>query len=122
MVEITPEAKKIIEENAIALATINEPGNPHCIALGNAKAISKNQILIGNCFMVQTVKNIKRNPEVSICAWNRNWEDNCLGYELLGKAEYFTEGPYLEKVKEIHVGFDVKGAVVVTVSKIIKLS
>jgi uncharacterized protein len=122
MVEISSEVKKIVEENAIAFGTVNEQGNPHCIALGSVKVISKNQLLIGNCFMVKTLKNIKRNPEVSICAWNRNWEDNCIGYELLGKAEYFSEGKYLEMVKKIHKGFNVKGAVVVTVSKIIKLS
>jgi predicted pyridoxine 5'-phosphate oxidase superfamily flavin-nucleotide-binding protein len=122
MVEISQEIREIIERNALALASIDEKGNPHCIAIGSVKVIPKNQILIGNCFMVQTIKNIKRNSEVSICAWNRNWEDNCLGYELLGKAEYFTDGVYLEKVKKIHAGFDVKGALVVTVSKIIKLS
>jgi len=122
MINISPELREIIEKNALALATTTIHGNPHCIAVGSVKVISKNQILIGNCFMVKTTENIKSNDEVSLCVWNRNWEENCVGYELIGKAEYFNKGPYLEKVKEIHAGFDVKGALLVTISKIIKLS
>lgn len=118
---ITSEAKKIIEENAIALATVDENGNPHCIAVGDVRVVSKNKILIGAIYIIETVKNIKQNNNVSLAVWNRNWEKECIGYELKGKAEYFSSGKWLEKVKEIHKGFSPKGAILITVSEIKKL-
>ena len=46
MVEINEELKRLIEENALAFATVDENGNPHCIAVAFVKVVSKNQILV----------------------------------------------------------------------------
>ncbi|RLI96568.1 MAG: hypothetical protein DRP00_05155 [Candidatus Aenigmatarchaeota archaeon] len=122
MVEISEEVKKLIEENALAFATVDENGNPHCIAVGDVKVVSTDQLLVGDNYMIETIQNIKRNPKVALAVWNRNWEEKCIGYELRGVAEYFTSGKWHEMVKEIHKGFPAKGAILVTINKIKKLA
>lgn len=122
MVKINNKIKKLIEENALALATVDKNGNPHCIAVGDVKVVSNNQLLVGDNYMKETPKNIKKNPYVSLVVWNRNWEKNCIGYELKGMAKYFTSGRWHKMVKEIHKGFPTKGAILVTVNKIKKLA
>ena len=101
--EINEGMKKMIEENALALATINEKGEPHNIAIGFVKVISKNQLLISNNWFVETANNIKKNPNVSLAVWARNWEENCIGYEFKGRAEEFTSGKWLEEIKKIPI-------------------
>lgn len=122
MAEISEELKKLIEENALALATVDENSKPHCIAVADVKVVSENQFLIGDNYMVKTIKNIQKNNNISLVVWNKNWEENCVGYELKGTAEYFEEGKWQEMIKEIHKGFPAKGAVLVTVTKIKKLA
>ena len=56
LIETNKELKKLIEENALAFATVDENGNPHCIAVGFIKVISKNQILVADNYMVETKK------------------------------------------------------------------
>ncbi len=118
---INAKTKKLIENNALAFATVNENGKPHCIAVGDVKFAAKDLILIGDNYMSKTVKNIKKNKNVALVVWSRNWEKHCVGYELMGKASYFTSGKWHEKVKKIHRGFPAKGAILVRISKIIKL-
>jgi len=55
MVEINKELKRLIEENALAFATVDKNGNPHCIAVGFVKVVSK-------------------NPKVALSAWSKDWE------------------------------------------------
>ncbi len=113
--------KKLIEKNAMGLATVDENGDPHVIAIGDVEVVSDNQLLIGDVYMKETIKNLKHNNKVALVVWNKDWEENCFGYELIGDTQYFTEGEYFEKVKEIHEGFSVKGAILVKVNKIKKL-
>jgi predicted pyridoxine 5'-phosphate oxidase superfamily flavin-nucleotide-binding protein len=118
---IAGDVKKIVEENAAALATVNEDGSPHCIAVADVKVIG-GKLLIGDNYMVNTGKNIRRDQRVAVTVWNRNWEEDCAGYELAGTAEYFSAGKYLDMVKLIHEGYPAKGAILVTVGKIKKLA
>lgn len=112
--------KKMIEENALALATTDKSGNPHNIAIGYVKVISKNQLVVSNNYLVESINNIKINPNVSLVVWARNWEENCIGYELKGKAEYFTSGKWLDFIKKIPInqGEPCKGAILITLNKI----
>ncbi len=118
--KITPQIKKIIEENALALATTDGKGDPHCIAVGDVKVVSENQILIGDNYMNRTIKNIRQNKNVALVVWNKNWEENFDGYKIKGSAKHFTQGKWHEMVKKIHRGYPAKGAIVVKVNKIIK--
>ncbi len=122
--EINDELKKLIEGDVLALATMNENGNPHCIAVAFVKVVSNNQILVTDNYMSETIKNIKRNPNVAITVWNKNWKKNCIGYELNGTAEYFTNGKWYEMIKKIpeNQGEPCKGAILIKISKIKKLA
>jgi len=124
MIKISPDLKKLIEENAMAFATVGEDGNPHCIGVAFIKVVSDNQILITNNYMNQTIRNILRNPNVALAVWNKNWQENCIGYLLKGKAEYFTSGEWYEKVKQMpeNKNEPAKGAILVTITKIKKLA
>lgn len=121
---ITPEMKKMIESNALALATVSPKGEPHCIALGYVQVINDHQLLATSNYIRESVKNIARVPQVALAAWNREWEKECEGYELIGRAEYFTDGPWLEKIQAIpeNRGEPCLGAIVITVEKVKKLA
>jgi len=116
--------KKMIEHNALGFATINKDGTPHNIAVGYVKAVSDNELIITSNYLVKTIENIERNPNVSLVVWARNWEENCIGYELIGKAKYFTDGKWIEFIKKIPInkGEPCKGAISVIINKIKVLS
>jgi predicted pyridoxine 5'-phosphate oxidase superfamily flavin-nucleotide-binding protein len=124
MEEISEDLKALIENNALALATVDAEGKPHCIAVGYAKVVEDNQILITDNFMAETRNNIQKKPFVSLSVWTRNWEEESEGYELKGTAEYFDKGEWRDKVKKIPENRDepCKGAILVTVNKIKKLA
>ena len=112
--------KNIIENNAMGLATVDKIGNPHCIAVGYVKVISKNQLIISDNYLKETLENIKSNPNVSLVVWCSDWKENCVGYELKGKAECFTSGKWIDFIKKIPInkGEPCKGAILVTLNKI----
>ena len=112
--------KNMIENNALGLATIDNEGNPHNIAVAYVKVISKNQIIISDNYLKETLENIKVNNNVSLVVWAEKWKEACMGYELKGKAEYFTSGKWLEFIKKIPVNKDepCKGAILITLNKI----
>lgn len=124
MNKITLEIKKLIEGNVSALATIDQNGNPHCIAVGYPKVVSKNQIVLSVIYIIETIKNIERNNNVALVVWSKNWEETCEGYELKGKARYFTSGKWKEFVDNLpeNKNEGVKGTLLITVDKIKKLA
>jgi len=116
--------KNIIENNALGIASIDKSGNPHNIALGYVRVVSSNHLLVSDNYLVETVDNIRKNPNVALVVWTRNWEKSCIGYELKGKAEYFTSGKWLETIKKIpeNKRAPCKGAILITINKIKVLS
>ncbi|MCG2701209.1 pyridoxamine 5'-phosphate oxidase family protein [Candidatus Parcubacteria bacterium] len=69
--------------------------------------------------MKRTGENLKENNNVCLAVWNEKEE----GYKLIGKAKYFSSGKWLKFVKQMpeNKGFPSKGAILVTVSKLIEL-
>ena len=120
---ITSQMKETIENNAMGFATIDENGNPYCISIAYVKVVSDNQIIITNNYMGTTIENIKRNNNICLVVWNKEWEENCIGFQLQGKAEYFTEGKWKEFIEKMEENKDepCKGAILVTISKTKKL-
>ena len=51
MVKISKDAKKIIEENPVAFATVGDVGKPNVIGVAFVKVVSKNQVLITDNYM-----------------------------------------------------------------------
>jgi predicted pyridoxine 5'-phosphate oxidase superfamily flavin-nucleotide-binding protein len=114
---ITSEAKKLIEENPVAIATCTFD-IPDVAAVADVKVVDEDKLLIGDNFLTTTRANILKNGKVALVVWNKDWEKDCFGYKIIGKAEYLEVGEYYEKVKEIHAGFPAKGAILVTVNEI----
>ncbi|TRZ54715.1 hypothetical protein D4Q76_01860 [archaeon] len=119
MAAITPEAKKTIEQNPVAFATVDDAGKPNVIYVAAVKAISPNKIIITDNYMKQTKENIEKNNSVCIAVCDNDGN----GYKLIGSAEYFTSGKWKEFVEKMpeNRGLSAKGAILVAVSKLIKL-
>lgn len=119
-IKINEGMKKIIEENALGLATVDKNNKPHNIAVGFVRVISENELLISDNYFDETVNNIKNNANVSLVVWIQDWKENCVGYELAGIAEYYPSGKYIEMIKKIPENKDApcKGAILVKISKI----
>ncbi len=124
MVELNKELKSLIEDNALALATVDKSGKPHCIAVGFVKVVFKDKLLVTNNYMVETIKNIQKNSDISLTVWNKNWKQNCIGYELRGIAKYYTKSKWYDMIKQIpeNEGEPCKGAILVTVKSIKRLA
>jgi len=116
---ITEKAKKIIEENPVAFATVDKKGKPNVIAVAFIKVVSDNQIIITDNCMKQTIENVKVNNNVCLAVWDKKWN----GYKLIGKAKYFAKGKWKEFVEKMieNKGLSAKGAILVTVSKLVEL-
>lgn len=119
---ISQGLKKLIEENALALASIDENGNPHNIAVACCK-VEGDKIIISNTHIHKTVENIKANKNISFVVWNKEWEKACVGFEILGTAENYESGEWLDYVKKLpdNEGYEIKSAIVVDVTKVNQL-
>ncbi len=119
MIIITQKAKKIVEENPVAFATASMGGVPNVIPVACVKVVGKNKIIITDNFMKHTKENLEENNNVCLAVWNNKEE----GYKLIGKAKYFFSGKWLEFIKQMpeNKGLPAKGAILVTVSKLIEL-
>ena len=119
---ITPGIKKLIEDNALALATISKNGRPHNIAVAYCKVFG-DKVIISNSHIKETISNIKNNKQVSLVVWHKNWEKICVGFEMTGRAETINPGKWYNFVKNMsdNEGCEIKSAIVVTVFKIKKL-
>ena len=119
MIKINSKVKDIIEDNPVAFATVDLHGNPNVIGVAYVKVILPNKIIITDNFMKQTKENIDSNSNVCLAVWNQDWD----GYKLIGQAEYFTDGKWKDFIEQMpeNKGLPAKGAILITVSKIIKL-
>lgn len=109
--------KNMIEENPLALATIDGKGKPYCIAVAFVK-VKDDKIVITDNYMKKTINNLKNYPNVSLVVWNKDWK----GYNIQGKANYFEEGEWLDFIKFIKENKDepCKGAIVIEINDIKK--
>ena len=80
--------------------------------------VSKNKLLITDNYMVQAKKNLLKNRNVCLAIWNSKG-----GIKLVGKAEYFSDSKWKHQVEKMpeNNGLPAKGAIIVTISKIIAL-
>lgn len=114
---ILKRLKKLIEGNPIAFAT-SKSNKPYVIGVAYCKVIGNDRILITDNYMGTTAKNIKKNPNVALVVWDKNWN----GCQFLGKCKYYNKGKWLQYVKKMkeNKGLPSKGAILVKVDKIIK--
>ena len=114
--KISKEIRTIIEKNPISIATTSK-GKPHVIAVSFAK-VKGNKIIITDNYMKTTAENIRKNPNISIVAWNKK----LIGYQIDGRAKYFNKGKYRDFIKSLkeNKGYPAKGAILITITKIRK--
>ncbi len=119
MIKIDLDAKQIIENNPVALSTIDNNNKPNVIAVAYVKVVSDNQILITDNFMKQTKENLIVNNNVCLAVWDKDWN----GYKISGTAEYFINGPWKKYVEDMteNKGLSAKGAILINVSNLEKL-
>ncbi|HUS59947.1 MAG TPA: pyridoxamine 5'-phosphate oxidase family protein [Nevskiaceae bacterium] len=119
--KINKRQKELLETEAVAVGTLNKDGSPNVIAIGYARVVSLTEIVITDNFMKVTNENIKRDSRVCLAVWTKDWEE---GYKFVGKAEYQAKGKWAKFVKEMKENKDMpaKGAIIVKVSNIYKLS
>ncbi|MGW8185093.1 MAG: pyridoxamine 5'-phosphate oxidase family protein [Candidatus Moraniibacteriota bacterium] len=119
---ITLGIKKLIESNALGLATVGKNGKPHNIAVAYVKVEGDN-VIISNAHIFESIKNIEKNNNVSLVVWNKEWETACVGFEIVGKAKNYTSGKWFEYVCALpdNEGYKIISAIVVKVAKIKKL-
>lgn len=113
---IPSSVKQLIESTPVAIATVMPNGDPNVIGVAYVKVVD-DQIIVTNNFMNQTLKDIEHNPHVAVIVWNQNLE----GYKIIGEAKHFQEGEWMDFVKNIpeNKNMPTKGALVITVSKVI---
>ncbi len=124
MVKLNSKQKQLIENNALGLATVNEDGSPHVIAVGYCKVVGVNRILATDNYMRETTENILKNNLAAVAVWNSDWQTKCEGYEFSGKADYFTKGKWFDKVRALkeNQGEPCRGAILITINKIKRLA
>lgn len=117
---INSEIKKLIEANPVSFATVDLDNHPNVIGVAFVKVVNENQLIITDNFMKQTKENIRANSNVCLAVWDKNWN----GYKFIGTAEYFADGTWKDYVENMteNEGLPAKGAILITVSDIIKLS
>lgn len=109
--------KKLFDKGKIAcLCTASKNGKPNAIFAESW--VFENKVLIVNCHMNKTVKNLKENKKVSLTAQNGKEY-----YQIKGTAQYLTKGKWLEKAKQIvkGTGYTAKSAVLISIKEVYDL-
>jgi len=111
--------KTMLEKIPLLIATADNKGNPHAIAVSCVKVIDNKRLLITDNYMRITRKNIISNGKIEIVVYDKNWK----GYRVKGKAKYYNSGKWLEFVKKMKENkrHPAKGAIIVNISNIIKI-
>ena len=114
--------KKVLTDNIWSVATCGD--GPNVVPVGFKMVGDDDKLIIGDVLMETTKNNIIANGRIAISAFSPETSE---GYQVKGTAEYFSEGPLVEKLQAIAKEkfgdrlFN-KGAIVITPEKIIVTS
>lgn len=116
---ITPEDKILIENNPVSFATVMHGDKPNLIAVAYVKVCNGDTIVVTDNFMNQTLVDIRNNANVCLVCWSKDFD----GIKIIGEAEYYSDGEWLEYVKSLkeNEGCPTKGAIVIKAEKIFRL-
>ncbi|MDD5251747.1 MAG: pyridoxamine 5'-phosphate oxidase family protein [Patescibacteria group bacterium] len=115
--ETLKEIQALIESNPVALATVTAENKPNVIGVAFVKVVSENQVLVTDNYMNQTLKDLAGNNNVCLLVWDKELK----GCKLIGQAEYHADGEWKKFVEQMedNKGLPAKGAILISVSKII---
>ena len=103
----------LIENNPCHIATVRKNNTPNLAVAADIRVLDKNTILIAHNEMENTPENLLSNKNVVITSFNDSWA----GLRLSGKAEYFTQGEYMDICNQLFKSEKntPKGAIVIKV-------
>lgn len=118
--ELTAELKDLIttaEQKVLATASNNEP---NVVPLSMVE-VYEDKIVICNCFMDKTIKNLESNDKVALAFWK-----GFVGIQVKGRVAYETEGQifdsYVDWLAGKHPDRVLKGVLVVTPESVYDLA
>lgn len=116
-VKITDAQKRLVENEVMALSTVNSEMSPNVVAVACCKVVGSNQILLTDNFMNKTRANLLANPSVALAVWSKDMKE---GFQFKGTADYLKSGKWKETVDmdPDNKGLAHKAAVLVTVNEI----
>jgi predicted pyridoxine 5'-phosphate oxidase superfamily flavin-nucleotide-binding protein len=93
MVKLPEEVKKIFEEKTgpAFIATVDVEGKPNVAPKGSLNVLDNEHLRYTESTGKKTYENIKKNPSVAVVVLEKR-----RGYQIKGKAELITEGPFYE--------------------------
>lgn len=105
----------ITPDKLYVITTSSKDGLPNSVYFKCVKLLDNERLLLCDNKMVKSLNNLLENPNISIL-----FEDDVKrAYQIKGVAEYYTEGPYLDKVRAwVDSRLSRKGAIVVNVTEI----
>ncbi len=103
----------------VAFATVGEDGRPNVVPVTFVKIKDPSTILIGDNFLKKTFANVQKpDSNVAISSWV-GYE----GYQVKGVANYTTEGPDYEAIKQMmKENMPRKGCVIIKVTEVYDLA
>ena len=110
---------KLLKEQIWYLGTYSD--EPNAVPVAFKDITEDGKLLVGDVFLEATLNNIKANGKIAVSASDASTLE---GYQIKGTAEYITEGPVVDKFKEMVEAMfkgaaTAKGALVITPEKII---
>ena len=95
MVKINDEIKKMFKEKKEPgfIATLDADGKINLSCKGSLNILDDEHLFFSESTGKKTYNNLLKNPNVSVAIASR---DTSNGYQLKGKAELVTEGPFYE--------------------------
>lgn len=111
--------RKLLEEQMWYLATYSD--EPNAVPVAFKEVTEDGKLLVGDVFLETTLHNIRRNGKIAVSASNAATLE---GYQIKGTARYITEGPTVEKFKQMVEAMfkgaaTAKGALVITPERVI---
>ncbi len=116
---LNENVRRILAEQMWYLATYSN--EPNAVPVAFKEVSEDGKLLVGNVFLETTLKNIKANGKIAVSASDAATLE---GYQIKGTAQYITEGPIVDKFKQMVEAMfkgaaTAKGALVITPERVI---
>ncbi len=92
---INEEIEELFNKIPIMVLSTTNNNVPNVVPIGSKKIINANTIWTIDTFHNKTKQNILQNENVAIAMWHGS-----NGYQIKGKAKYYSEGEIFESGKE----------------------
>ncbi|MGI6262979.1 MAG: pyridoxamine 5'-phosphate oxidase family protein [Succiniclasticum sp.] len=111
----------VLKKNVWELATCAQ-GEPNVVPVAFKDVTDDGKLVVGDVFLKTTLENLKTNDgRIAVSAFSMKTLE---GYQIKGKAEYITEGKWVEIFKQradslFKGAYTARGALVITPERVI---